>query len=215
MSRSASTLSNPLKNRIGQLFSHNQLGKASETMNATEKEFEKKIQLTETAYRKWIELFKHLQTECFTQINYYYDTENELFRKQKTTCRIRQIGNYLKGTKKTHVMKENSMHSIEQSFTVNDFQESFVIDNEKVFLKGQMTTERTIVPLAPDINLMLDQNMYLGTVDYELELEFSYEHEADAIGIMTLIDTITPSHKSASPLSKSERFFKRLHQIGY
>ena len=182
-------------------------------MNATEKEFEKKIQLTETAYRKWIELFKHLPAERFTQINYYYDTENELFRKQKTTCRIRQIGNYLKGTKKTHVMKENSMHSIEQSFTVNDFQECFVIDNEKVFLKGQMTTERTIIPIFPDINLMIDRNIYLGTVDYELELEFSPEHETEADGMMKLIDSITNIHEFSPSLSKSERFFERLHQI--
>ena len=105
------------------------------------------------------------------------------------------------------------MHSIEQSFTPNDFAESFVIDNESVFLKGQMTTERMIAPLAPDMNLILDQNMYLGAVDYELELEFSHEYESEVIGMMKLIDSITDVHEFSPSLSKSERFFERLHQI--
>ena len=182
-------------------------------MNATEKELETKKLLTKATFHKLAELFNHLPIEQFTQINYYYDTENELFRKQNTTCRIRQIGNYLKGTKKTHAMKENSMYSVEQSFIPTDFTESFVIDNERVFLKGQMTTERMIVPLAPDINLMLDQNMYLGTVDYELELEFSQEYKAEVVGMMKLIDSIINIHEFSPSLSKSERFFERLHQI--
>lgn len=180
-------------------------------MKSIETELEKKKLLTEYDYHKWIELFKHFPTEHFTQINYYYDTETDFFRQQNTTCRIRQIGDHLRGTQKTHVVKENGMHSIERSFTPNCFAESFEIDNKKVIFKGQMTTERVIIPLAPNINLMLDQNLYLGTVDHELELEFSPEYEAEANGIIILIDAITPLHKNLSP--KSDRFFKRLHQI--
>ena len=181
-------------------------------MNTIETEYEKKLLLTEAAYRKWTELFKHLPIERLTQINYYYDTENEFFRQQNTTCRIRQIGNHLQGTQKIHAVKGNDMRSIEQPFIPKSFAKSFVIDNKQVFLKGQMNTERIIVPLAPDINLMLDQNTYLGTVDYELELEFSYEHKSEAIGMMMFIREITDL-RTASPRSKSERFFERLHQI--
>ena len=182
-------------------------------MKATETEYEKKMLLTEAIYHQLTELFNHLPLEHFTQINYYYDTENESLRNQNTTCRVRQIGNHLKGTKKTHVVQGNSAYSIEQSFHPKCFTESFVIDNQRVDLKGQMTTERMILSLALDIDLMLDRNIYLGTVDYELELEFSYEHESEAIGMMMLIFAITDLHTTGSPLSQSERFFKRFHQI--
>lgn len=150
----------------------------------------------------------HKQTE---QINYYYDTEDEILRIHDITCRIRQKDESLTGTLKKHGRKDGI--SIEKNFKVKNLPNQMTIEHIRVRLMGQLITFRTEYVLSEHISLMLDKNIYLGTVDYELEIEYdkNYQEEADKLFKEFLSKLIIDVPQSAD--CKSERFFKRLHLV--
>ena len=178
------------------------------------KETELKALLTKQEYQELIRLMITSTSKTTEQMNYYFDTPNEALRGKNITCRIRQKGDQLIGTQKTHFYKTNEVYSIEETFSVPEFTTQFYIEGEKVELKGQLFTKRTKIPWENIGHFALDQNLYLGFVDYELEFEYLPQFEAEAIQIFaSVLGLLGRSSQRFISISKSERFFQRLKSV--
>ena len=175
----------------------------------TEKEHELKMMLTKDEHHFLLRFFDKLMVESGLQTNYYYDTRDEVMRKRNTTVRVRQKNNKLIGTVKRHLDTDNC--SIEEHFQVDTLPRVIMWDGMPLWLKGSLQTERKIFQVCDGIILMLDLNQYLGTVDYELEIEYSESLRKQAEGILMLISGMVGKSIHLDTVSKSERFFQRLN----
>ncbi len=176
-----------------------------------EMESEYKVLLTRQEYDQLLCMLRAGAASVTEQINYYYDTPQEELRSRNITCRVRQTGDQLRGTVKRHL--EESGKSIEEAFPVYQFPMYILIDQKQVFLRGQLHTHRTVIPMGKDATLMLDCNSYLGKTDYELELEYQPACREEAKGMMKLILRMLKIPDGFQNFPKSERFFRRLHQL--
>ena len=178
----------------------------------TENEFEKKFIINLVQLEKVSDFLKCFEAENSVQINYYYDTPNEVFRGHNITCRIRQKNELLVGTVKKHFVDGEC--SVERHFKIRDLPYRMTVDGEKLILKGQLITFRTKYLVSESIELVLDKNIYLGVVDYELELEYKVGHKKEAEErINELLKRIANGKIEKNSLSKSERFFRKLNSI--
>ena len=175
----------------------------------TEKEHELKMMLTKDEHHLLLRLLDKLMVESGLQTNYYYDTRDEVMRKRNTTVRVRQKNNKLTGTVKKHLGTDNC--SIEEHFQVDTLPRVIMWDGTPLWLKGSLQTERKVFKICDEIFLMLDLNQYLGTVDYELEIEYSESFRKQAEGILMLIGGMVGKYVSNEVISKSERFFRGLN----
>ena len=175
----------------------------------TEKEHELKMMLTKDEHHFLLHFFDKLMVESGLQTNYYYDTRDEVMRKRNTTVRVRQKNNKLTGTVKRHLDTDNC--SIEERFGVDTLPRVIMWDGMPLWLKGSLQTERKVFEVCDGIILMLDLNQYLGTVDYELEIEYSETLRKQAEGILMLIGSMVGKSIRLDTMSKSERFFQRLN----
>ena len=170
-------------------------------------EFEKKLLLTKDEYHYVLDYFGQNKPHV-KQINYYFDTDDLFMNHENTTCRIRLMDGKYEGTIKQHT--KNSDHSTETAVEVRDG----IYDNDfldmGLKLQGEVVTERCVIFKDSICEVVLDKNEYLGYVDYELEIEYSPNHEKTALYIlqMYLDHKKTYSHNSKAP-SKSSRFFER------
>ena len=80
--------------------------------------------------------------------------------------------------------------------------------NEDLILKGNLVTERKELCFGTDSKICFDISMYLGHVDYEIEIEYL---PVDKKIVSTLIEDI--GLRSFSSASKSSRFFRRLEEL--
>ena len=145
--------------------------------------------------------------ESGLQTNYYYDTRDEVMRKRNVTVRVRQKNNKLIGTVKRHLDTDNC--SMEEHFQVDTLPRVIMCDSMPLWLKGSLKTKRKIFRVCDEITVMLDLNQYLGTVDYELEIEYSESLRKQAEGILMLIGSMVGKSIHLDTVSKSERFFQR------
>ena len=175
----------------------------------TEKEHELKMMLTKDEHHFLLRFFDKLMVESGLQTNYYYDTRDEVMRKRNVTVRVRQKNNKLIGTVKRHLDTDNC--SIEERFGVDTLPRVIMWDGMPLWLKGSLQTERKVFQVCDGIILMLDLNQYLGTVDYELEIEYSESLRDQAEGILMLIGSMVGNYVSNEVISKSERFFRGLN----
>ena len=175
----------------------------------TEKEHEFKMMLTKDEHHFLLRFFDKLMVESGLQTNYYYDTRDEVMRKRNTTVRVRQKNNKLIGTVKRHLDTDHC--SMEEHFQVDTLPRVIMWDGMPLWLKGSLQTERKVFKVCDGIILMLDLNQYLGTVDYELEIEYSESLRKQAEGILMLICSMVGKSIHLDTLSKSERFFQRLN----
>lgn len=128
------------------------------------------------------------------QINYYYDNKNNDLYKNNITLRIRQINDQLTLEAK-YPLENNGIikRKEERSIALHTFTNSIDLNNPhikeyigdisqygKVTLLGSLVTERYSTHPFPWLKLDLDYSMYLGKVDYELEIEIlsGYEEKA-------------------------------------
>lgn len=155
------------------------------------------------------------------QVNYYYDTPQMHFNKSGVTIRIRQTNIGLKGTVKEHLNINIVRKSKETDFNVTELPEFIRYNNKYLFLKGQLVTDRLIIPLDEErkITLMLDRNYYLGSTDYEMEMEFADNKETEAneyikeLEKILLIENIPlDTEGNVDSRNKSERFFNALNK---
>lgn len=178
-----------------------------------ETEIEYKFLVTEKQFRALGERFSETYSEgpSKIQINYYYDTYDNKLNKENVTVRIRQVYDKLKWQIKRHSGENGAFFvSDEYSGDLSDLPRSVAVNgiNEMLYLKGNLITERKIFYFSNRSMICFDINVYLGAIDYEIEIEYNTDDKeiaaiiADTIGIKS--DLIT---------TKSARFFKRLEEI--
>lgn len=185
-------------------------------------ELEKKLLLTKEEYEYLLEHFgrnsSHKENPIVKQTNYYFDTDNFAMNKQHITCRIRLKGGKYKGTMKVHT--ENSDNSAEITIEVrNGLGDNGFIDMG-LKLQGELVTERCTIIQNEMCEVVLDKNEFLGSTDYELEIEYAPEYEAVAESTMKVfldmllrrkcyLDNKEYTRNSTEKQSKSERFFEK------
>ena len=182
-------------------------------------EFEKKFILTEQEY---VALCHSLPGKTFVQTNYYYDTDDLFYHKRGITCRIRHKGNRYKATVKTHKYGKDS--SAERSVWAKNGFDFTAFSGMNVHFQGVLSTKRKNVSLPDGILISLDQNSFLGIVDYELEIEYDPKKKGSCQRALFFIAQILSPNESVALLqdfkqrnkikkSKSVRFFERKKQM--
>lgn len=176
-------------------------------------ENEYKAQLNVGQYRRLCKLLLQSDYKCnkVTQKNYYYDTYTYKYDRKNITIRIREKEYLLEGCIKKHAA--NNPGSLESYFTVATAPENFYYKDDLVYKYGASETTRIKVQLTPEIELDIDETLYLEKKDYELELEFHDSVKAEAYKIYTLICSFLGCNESKDSKSKSQRFFERWRQI--
>ena len=153
-----------------------------------EREIEYKTMLTEQEFanlRDQIKFDKH-----FKQINYYYDTPDNLLKKNHCGLRVRLFPDTQKGevTLKTPIAK-NQLLETTQYLTQSEITD-FLIQEKLPFVQNiaekiakfnisyytlqpltNLTTIRYEKQLSEECTIMLDQSTYNDITDYELEME--------------------------------------------
>ncbi len=186
-------------------------------------ELEKKLLLTEDDYDYLMEHLGYesplIQKPITTQINYYFDTDDFSMNRQNTTCRIRLKDGKYKATMKKH--SSGGDRSTETEMDIYDGLESNAFTDMGLKLQGELITKRCVVFKDTNCEAVLDKNEYLGHTDYELEIEYTSEHEKDAQAILKIFRDMLTRRKCfliykegiADPPnvpSKSNRFFERM-----
>lgn len=115
------------------------------------------------------------------QMNYYYDTANFDLYKIGNSLRIRQVGSVLKlqykedkekkETGRTSVEHEVSVLSLPPIISASRFATIPLSYSEYNYI-GNLVTERTEFDYYA-AKIMLDKNMYLGRIDFEIEIEYT------------------------------------------
>ena len=178
------------------------------------KKVNKKLLLSETEYAIIRELFFYGENVTFSDhVNYYFDTSQQDFHRKGITCQIRQKNGSLKGTIETYLRDQKDV-STEESFAVETLPYRFAVSSQTVYLQGSLYTRRLAVEIMPEIRMMLDQNWYLGNVDFQLEIEYSPIYLAQAEGAFGAIAHLLQHTVEAKDLlSKSHRFYLRKNDL--
>ena len=180
-------------------------------------EFEKKIMLSEAEYA-FLENNVFANAQTTNQTNYYYDNEMYEMNKRGITFRIREIDGVYITIIKDHSKKDTDC-SVERQFNLDSVYNDLFLKKMGLFCHGSLRTKRNTLVLN-DVQVMLDKNEYLGTVDYELEIEYPTESEDNALNAVNTIAEIlfrngilnTDSefiNRIGIGKNKSERFFER------
>ena len=186
-------------------------------------ELEKKLLLTEDEYDYLMEHLGYesplIQKPITTQVNYYFDTDDFSMNRQNTTCRIRLKDGKYKATMKKHASSGDQ--STETEMEIRNGFESNAFTDMGLKLQGELVTQRFVVLKDANCEAVLDKNEYLGHTDYELEIEYTQDHENDAQAILKIFRDMLTRQKCfliykegiADPPkipSKSNRFFNRM-----
>lgn len=176
-------------------------------------EKEIKLLLTKETYEKIQSLFSF--EKPYVQTNYYYGHEN---MDPRITIRIRKKDD-LRLQIKIPVCIDGSLHIKEEyEGTIDEIYD--ILPSEKVkniydvgidgdlYLLGRLSTKRRICTLFPDIEIALDLNGYLGTVDYELEIEYKGEYPVQVAGILERENIFLKGDTKG----KKTRFMERLQE---
>ena len=183
-------------------------------------EFEKKFMLSPEEYRI---LYQAFDAPVHTQTNFYYDTQDLFYNSQGITCRIRAKDGRYKATIKEHHL-HTSECSEERTMVVKNEYDTSLFKGMNLLLQGKLQTARKKVNMHGGVCLALDRNLYLGLVDYELEMEYDSRFENscdDALRIITrvLLEQGLPSseeefhNRMKYSRTKSERFFAQKIKI--
>ena len=147
-------------------------------------ERELKCLLTKEQYENILKSYD-FPIEIF-QSNTYYDTEDEFLKNMKSAMRIRTIDSTYIFTLK---IRTDSITLIELEKEVKDDIIEHAFEDEEIssWLKKykipvqvhktvELTTKRKLQKL-PKAELCLDQTNFYGTIDYEIEYEYTEEHD--------------------------------------
>lgn len=182
-------------------------------------EFEKKVLLTPEEYQGLLKL-TNSNTARIVQTNYYYDSDQLDMNRQGITCRIREKNGKWKATVKTHEARERECSVENAKEVLGPLDDSF-FKGMNVNLQGYLTTTRTILYAGKGLEVVLDENTYLGTQDFELEIEYTCENANHADFVLRLLAVILHGPdkdggavdfcvRTRFSQSKSERFFERM-----
>lgn len=156
-------------------------------------EIEAKALIEKEDYEKLIKEFKTYKR--FIQTNFYIDDKNGYLRKEGLMLRIREkYGNYEMTLKtplshglleKNEVLSENEFHDFVDKgiFPNNDLKRFLTmldVNTEVLEVKTSLTTNRVDIPYFEG-KLSIDENNYSNKKDYEVELEYNNELEAEKL----------------------------------
>lgn len=156
-------------------------------------EIEAKVLLQKEDYDKLVVLFKDYRP--YTQTNYYIDNDEGLLRKEGLALRIRERDGLYEMTLKTPLsqglLEKNCVWTAKtfKSFSeggafpegdIKRFLTMMDIDTDTLHIKTSLTTKRIDAPYEGG-KLSIDENHYLGKIDYEVELEHNNERDAERI----------------------------------
>lgn len=140
-------------------------------------EIEKKKLITHGEYIDYMSMlsnvhpFYRFHYEDIIQINYYYDDSSFSLHRLGETLRVRQIDNSLVLERKFNKRySENTRICEESSCDINYLPISIMVEEKIYKLLGNMITNRRNF-IIDDIIISLDKSMYLGIIDYEIEIE--------------------------------------------
>lgn len=171
-------------------------------------EFEKKALLSKEEYELLAKRFcRSPGASCalpsVEQTNYYFDTDDYAMNRRNITCRIRRKNGSYQGTMKLH--EASGERSTELEVTVR----SGISDNAFIDLglklQGTLTTHRCVLQKEPYCEVILDRNTYLGTSDYELEIEYQPAAEKEAQTIYRELLDLLPRRRSHAAYAESEK----------
>lgn len=122
------------------------------------------------------------------QINTYYDTSDNMIRKQHGAMRIREVDQQFLFTLKMHTeqgLMEYEMPVEQNDVSVFSQPEIMSLLHSYGFMKPihQLTTLTTYRALIPtqDAELCFDYSQYSGKEDYEIEYEYKREHDGKSV----------------------------------
>lgn len=156
-------------------------------------EIEAKALVRKEDYEKLAMTYKAFKSFC--QTNYYIDNPDFTLRKEGMALRIREKGGIYEMTLKTPLsqglLEKNELLS-DKAFkdftTKNVFPENDIkrfltmldIDTSSLRTKASLTTKRIDVPYEEG-KLSIDENHYCDKIDYEIELEYNNEGDAERL----------------------------------
>ncbi len=154
-------------------------------------EIEAKALVRPEDYKKLLKRFGGYRK--YKQTNYYLDNDKSEMRKEGLGLRIRERNGEYEMTLKTPLsqglLEKNEHIKVDQFedfagkgiFPENDLKRFLTmmdIDVSSLRIKGALTTERIDVPYKGG-KLSIDKNEYSDIVDYEVELEYNNEKDAE------------------------------------
>ena len=178
-----------------------------------EKEIEYKFLVSEEEFNQFLSYFDTQGNNAVRkiQINYYYDTDDNMLNKNDVTVRVRQEQDKLKCQIKKHTNTSMALFfSDEYCGCLERLPKVLRVEgiHEELLLKGSLVTERREIKFGICGKLCFDINMYLGMIDYEIEVEYTERDKQSGEAIAAIIGLNT----KASAM-KSHRFFKQLEEI--
>jgi uncharacterized protein YjbK len=156
-------------------------------------EIEAKALVSKPDYEKIVRLFP--QYPAYSQTNYYIDNADNILRKEGISLRVREKSGLYEMTLKTPLSqgllekncvwtKTNFLNFKEkESFPEGDIKRFLTmldIDVTTLKIKTSLTTKRIDVPYEGG-KLSIDENHYSNITDYEIELEYNNEDEAESL----------------------------------
>lgn len=174
-------------------------------------EIEYKILVNQDIFQSILNDYKHNITKDYIQTNYYFT--HPLLEKKKYMLRIRKKENQYELTLKRPI----NNHRIETNISItNDEAKLFfehrdinneiteILKKEDICIKDlnqqfSLTTHRYDISFDEGM-LSLDENHYLGCVDYEIEFEVSNEE----VGFAKFLEIIQPYHLNYTQNCKSK-----------
>ena len=185
--------------------------------------FKKKLLLTEQEYK---ELLRHsfFRRTAVVHKNYYYDSEDEKWSQKGIICRIREEnGIFVAMIEKQHSLWSNS--DVENTRLLTDRGDDSFFTNRGLICQGCVTTERITHHYNHGVQLRLDKNSYLSTVDYVLEITYTEETSKEAgqilrelenriISVGTAADRTALRQRMTATQGKARRFFDKKAKQG-
>lgn len=178
-----------------------------------EKEIEYKFLVSEEEFNQFLVHFDTQGNNAVRkiQINYYYDTDDNMLNKNDVTIRVRQERDKIKWQIKKHTNTSMALFfSDEYCGCLERLPKVLRVEgiHEELLLKGSLVTERREIKFGVCGKLCFDISMYLGMIDYEIEVEYTERDKQSGEAIAAIIGLNT----KASAM-KSHRFFKQLEEI--
>jgi uncharacterized protein YjbK len=189
---------------------------------AQEIEIEFKNLLKYEEFFRLIHDFQVQKTAFTEQTNYYFDTPDFQLKTHESALRIRMKNHSyvltLKQQYKEHILETHQSLDKEMFASilnnqklpdgeVTDVLKKLHIHVSKIQHLGELTTHRVEFPYEGGL-LVLDENHYLGKIDYELEYESTDYKRGEKIFLDLLQSKNIPKRETKS---KIHRFFKEKH----
>jgi uncharacterized protein YjbK len=184
-------------------------------------EIEAKALVSQKDYEKLVKRFK--KYPAYTQTNNYIDDDGGILHKEGVSLRIREKEDGIEMTLKTPLSeglleknvplekKDFEAYRKEGRFPENDLKRFLTmlgIDVTKLKIQTSLTTKRIDVPYEGG-KLSIDDNHYSNKNDFEVELE--YNNEADA---QRLLEELFKEEKIPFALNKKTKVSRAMEAAG-